>query len=89
MARFFRRPALGLLAVMVAAAGIRILSNVPASRRSALILAISLGTGLGVTFVPELLDHLPPLLRNTLTSGVATGGLCALLLNIFLPGERA
>jgi xanthine permease XanP len=74
---------------MVAAAGIRILSNVPASRRSALILAISLGAGLGVTFVPELLDHLPPLLRNTLSSGVATGGLCALLLNIILPGERA
>jgi xanthine permease XanP len=74
---------------MVAAAGIRILSNVPASRRSALILAISLGTGLGVTFVPELLDHLPPVLRNTLSSGVATGGLCALLLNIILPGERA
>jgi xanthine permease XanP len=74
---------------MVAAAGIRILSQVPASRRSALILSISLGTGLGVTFVPELLDHLPALLRNTLSSGVATGGLCALLLNIILPGERA
>jgi xanthine permease XanP len=74
---------------MVAAAGIRILSQVPAGRRSALILAVSLGTGLGVTFVPELLDHLPQLLRNSLSSGIATGGLCALLLNIILPGERA
>lgn len=74
---------------MVAAAGIRILSRVPGSRRSALILSISLGTGLGVTFVPELLDHLPGLLRNTLSSGIATGGLCALTLNIILPGERA
>jgi xanthine permease XanP len=74
---------------MVAAAGIRILSQVPASRRSALILAIALGAGLGVTFVPELLDHLPPLLRNSLSSGIATGGLCALILNIILPGERA
>jgi xanthine permease XanP len=73
---------------MVAAAGVRILSQVPAGRRSALILAVSLGTGLGVTFVPELLDHLPPLLRGTLSSGIATGGLCALLLNVILPGER-
>ena len=74
---------------MVAAAGIRILARVPASRRTALILSISLGTGLGVTFVPELLEHLPSLLRNTLSSGVATGGLCALILNLILPGERA
>jgi xanthine permease XanP len=74
---------------MVAAAGIRILSRVPAGRRSALILSISLGSGLAVTFVPELLDHLPQLLRNSLSSGIATGGLCALLLNIMLPGERA
>ena len=74
---------------MVAAAGIRILSRVAASRRSAIILAISLGTGLGVTFVPELLAQLPVLVRNTLSSGIATGGLCALVLNLLLPGERS
>jgi xanthine permease XanP len=73
---------------MVAAAGVRILAHVAASRRSAIILAVSLGTGLGVTFVPELLSQLPALLRNTLSSGIATGGLCALLLNTILPGER-
>ena len=74
---------------MVAAAGIRILAPVATSRRSAIILAVSLGLGLGVTFVPELLSQLPALLRNTLSSGIATGGLCALLLNIILPGERS
>jgi xanthine permease XanP len=73
---------------MVAAAGVRILSRVAANRRSAIILAVSLGTGLAVTFVPELLSQLPALLRNTLSSGIATGGLCALALNILLPGER-
>lgn len=72
---------------MVAAAGIRILARVAASRRSAIILAVSLGTGLGVTFVPELLSQLPTLLRNTLSSGIATGGLCALFLNMALPGN--
>ena len=62
---------------MVAAAGVRILAQVAANRRSAIILAVSLGLGLGVTFVPELLSRLPALLRNTLSSGIATGGLCA------------
>ncbi len=74
---------------MVAAAGIRILSRAPANRRSAIILAVSLGAGLGVTFVPELLGQLPALLRNTLSSGIATGGLCALFLNITLPNDRS
>ncbi len=73
---------------MVAAAGIRILARVPPTRRSALILAVALGTGLAVTFVPELLSQLPTPLRTTLSSGIATGGLCALVLNIILPGER-
>jgi len=73
---------------MVAASGIRILARVTMNRRNSIILALSLGLGLGVTFVPDLLQALPPLLRNTLSSGIATGGLCALLLNMVLPGER-
>jgi xanthine permease XanP len=73
---------------MVAASGIRILARVPMNRRNSLILALSLGLGLGVTFVPELLQALPQLLRNSLSSGIATGGLCALVLNMVLPGER-
>jgi xanthine permease XanP len=73
---------------MVAAAGLRILASVQMNRRNATILAISLGLGLGVTFVPEALDKLPPLLKSTFHSGIATGGMCALLLNILLPGER-
>lgn len=73
---------------MVAASGIRILSRVPMNRRNAVILATSLGLGLGVTFVPEIVAMFPPLLKNTLSSGIATGGMCALLLNIVLPGAR-
>jgi xanthine permease XanP len=38
--------------------------------------------------VPELLQALPPLLKNMLSSGIATGGMSALLLNTVLPGER-
>lgn len=73
---------------MVAASGIRILSRVPMTRRNASILATSLAIGLGVSFVPEITQSLPAFLRSTLSSGIASGGLCALLLNILLPGER-
>jgi xanthine permease XanP len=73
---------------MVAASGIKILSGVQMNRRNATILAMSLGLGLGVTFVPQITQALPAVLRNALSSGIATGGMCALLLNIVLPGER-
>jgi xanthine permease XanP len=73
---------------MVAASGIRILSQVRMNRRNAIILATSLGLGLGVSFVPQITQALPAMLRNALASGIATGGMCALLLNIVLPGER-
>jgi xanthine permease XanP len=73
---------------MVAASGIRILSQVQMNRRNTIILATSLGLGLGVTFVPQITQALPATLRNAFSSGVATGGMCALLLNIVLPGER-
>jgi xanthine permease XanP len=73
---------------MVAAAGIRILARVPMNRRNSVILAISLGLGLGVTLVPDLMNGLPALVKSTFSSGIATGGLCALVLNVLLPGER-
>jgi xanthine permease XanP len=73
---------------MVAASGIRILARVPMNRRNSIILAISIGLGLAVTFVPDILDSLPSLVKSTLSSGIAIGGLSALLLNIALPGER-
>lgn len=69
----------------VAASGINILAGVDLDRRALLIIAVSLALGLGVNQVPEFLAHLPTALRNVLESGVATGGICALLLNWFLP----
>jgi xanthine permease XanP len=74
---------------MVAASGIRILARVPLTRRTGMIVALSFGIGLGVTFVPEVTEHLPALLKNALHSGIAAGGLTALVLNILLPGDRA
>ena len=73
---------------MVAASGVKILAGVPMNRRNVVILATSLGVGLGVSFVPEITQALPTMARNAFSSGIATGGMCALLMNIVLPGER-
>jgi xanthine permease XanP len=84
-------PVLGGAAIVmfgaVAAAGINILASVPLDRRALLIIAVSLALGLGVTQVPEFLAHLPQALRSVLESGVATGGICAALMNWFLPAN--
>jgi xanthine permease XanP len=72
----------------VAVAGIRILATTTLDRRACTIAAVSFGLGLGVTFVPEISGTLPPLLKDMFSSGIATGGLCALLLNGVLPGRR-
>lgn len=72
----------------VAASGINILSGVVLDRRALLIIAISLGLGLGVAQVPQILEHLPELFRNIFSSGVATGGIAALILNIVFPETK-
>jgi xanthine permease XanP len=69
----------------VAAAGIRIISAQAIDRRAMLILSVSLGLGLGVTFEPAILDQLPAAVKNMLQSGIATGGLAAMILNLLLP----
>jgi len=69
----------------VAAAGINILAGIELDRRALLIISVSLALGLGFSQVPEFLAHMPDALRSVLESGVATGGICALLMNWFLP----
>jgi xanthine permease XanP len=72
----------------VAAAGINILAGITLDRRALLIIAVSLALGLGVSQVPEFLAHMPSALRHVLESGVATGGICALVMNWFLPDTQ-
>ena len=71
----------------VAASGINILAGIKLDRRALLIIAISLALGLGVAQVPDFLKHMPELMRNIFSSGVATGGIAALLLNLILPEQ--
>ena len=72
----------------VAVAGIKILSVVNMNRRATAIAALSFGLGLGVTFVPDITGAMPSLVRDLFSSGIATGGMCALCLNALLPGQR-
>ena len=73
----------------VAVSGIKILSGITLDRRASTIAAISLGLGLGVTFVPDIMQGMPALIKETFSSGIATGGMCALVLNALLPGKKA
>ena len=69
----------------VAASGIRIIAGSVIDRRGVLIMAISLGMGLGVAFRPEILGSFPPLIKQIFGSAITTGGLTAIMLNLFLP----
>ncbi|MCQ4313493.1 purine permease [Pseudomonas stutzeri] len=72
----------------VAAAGIRILSQVKLDRRNMLIIAASLGIGLGIAAQPELLHQMPKLVQNLFDSAITCGGITAILLDLLLPREK-
>ncbi|WP_236212606.1 uracil-xanthine permease family protein [Metapseudomonas otitidis] len=72
----------------VAAAGIRILAQVPLDRRSLLVIAGAFGVGLGVAAQPTLLHQLPQVVQNLFDSAITAGGLTAVLLSLVLPEER-
>jgi len=82
------KPVLGgatlILFAMVAAAGIRIINSRPLGRKEMLILAISLGSGLGVHFVPEVFSNMPQLIKDIGHSSIAVGGMSAILATIVL-----
>ena len=75
-----------LLFGFVATAGVRILQRVQLGHRELLILAFSLGVGIGVQAVPEILKPLPEAAQLVFSSGITTGGIAAFILNAVLPG---
>jgi len=72
----------------VAASGLQSLSRVEFNNRNLLIVASSIGVGLGVTFRPEIVAQLPGILGALFSSGISAGTLVALILNIVLKEEK-
>ncbi|MGF1753029.1 purine permease [Vibrio makurazakiensis] len=70
---------------MIAYAGIRMLITAADTKRNALVICVGLASGLAVTFEPRLLQHLPHDLANFLHSGITTGTIMTVLLNLVLP----
>jgi xanthine permease XanP len=94
---FFRslpNPVLGGATIVmfgaVAAAGVNIIASMGRlGRREMLIIAVSLGIGLGLAFVPEVLSQTPKAIQQIFGSAITSGGLAALILNMVLPQNES
>lgn len=70
---------------MVVAYGIKMLGNVDMKvQENLLIIACSVGMGLGVTVAPDLFAQLPKQVQILTDNGIMAGSLTAILLNLFL-----
>ena len=86
------QPVLGGVGIVmfgtVAAAGIKTLSKVKLTERNLLIIAISIGLGLGVTFRPDFIAKLPESIKMVFSSGISLGTIAALVLNLVLKEDK-
>ncbi|SJZ91612.1 uracil-xanthine permease family protein [Selenihalanaerobacter shriftii] len=74
---------------MVATSGMKIVVRGGLTDRKLFILGISLAFGLGVTMKPDVVKQLPKLLETVLNSGITVGAIFAVVLNQFLPNNKA
>ena len=83
------KPVLGgatlIMFATIAVAGIKILASEPIDRRKSLIIATSLGMGVGVLMVPDAIQALPEGLKNILSSPVTTAGFIAIIMSLVIP----
>ncbi|MBS4209811.1 nucleobase:cation symporter-2 family protein [Bacillus sp. FJAT-50079] len=77
---------------MVISQGIKMLSKVISdSQENAMIIACSIGIGLGVTVVPDLFAQLPNSMQILTSNGIVAGSMTAIILNIvfnMLPSKK-
>ena len=75
----------------IAVAGIRILVTEKIDKRKAIIIATSLGFGIGVSVVPDIFNVIKEagvvgkLIYSVFSSAITTSGITAIILNLFLP----
>jgi xanthine permease len=79
-----------IMFAMIFASGLSILRrSVPWTHRNMVILAVSVGVGLGCELRPEALVNLPEWLRMMLRFGLISGGLTAVFLNLIVPDRTS
>jgi xanthine permease len=89
LATIIPQPVIGgattIMFAMVAVAGIKMLADVDFNKNSnMLVVACSIGIGLGITAVPTLLDQTPQTFKSIFSSGIVTSSVLAVILNAFL-----
>lgn len=72
---------------MVAAAGVKMLSEVDWSSRNMVIFAVSISIGLGLMLVPEALQHMPSTAKALLGTGLLPAAFLAIFLNLVVPED--
>ena len=77
--------AMTLMFAMIAIAGIRMIMLNALDRREAVIVATSIGLGLGVAFMPEVFKHLPTWAENLVNNPICVGGVTGIVLNTLIP----
>ena len=73
---------------MIVSSGVKILAKTEHNKRNSAIVAMGIGAGMAVTVRPELLANLPETMQVVLASGITTGSLVALFMNLILPGRK-
>ncbi|PLX15611.1 MAG: purine permease [Candidatus Muiribacterium halophilum] len=73
----------------VAISGLKIIMSQGLTDRNLFILSISLALGLGIIYEPSVLDQLPETLKKIFSSGMVTGGMTSVILNLVIPEDRS
>ncbi|MFT4051029.1 MAG: nucleobase:cation symporter-2 family protein [Microbacterium sp.] len=73
---------------MVAASGIRTLTKVKFNDKNVLVVALSVGIALLPTVAPEIYEQFPDWFQLIFDSGISTGAIVAIILNLLLNSEQ-
>ncbi len=75
-----------IMFAMIFASGLAIIHrNVEMNKRNMIIIAVSIGLGLGAEFRPDVLREFPQWVRTLFGQGLVVGGLAGFFLNLFFP----